>query len=33
VDREAAIGLVERFRRFVNRILADSKPVDLGKPG
>ena len=30
VDREAAIGLVERFRKFVDRILADTKPADLG---
>jgi hypothetical protein len=30
VDREAAIGLVERFRKFVDRILADTKPANLG---
>jgi hypothetical protein len=30
VDREAAIGLVERFRTFVSRILTSAKPADLG---
>src|SRR5262245_2824856 len=30
VDREAAIGLVERFRLYVARILAEVKPADLG---
>ena len=32
VDREASIGLVERFRAFVSRILLTTKPVDLGAP-
>jgi hypothetical protein len=32
VDREAAIGLVERFRVYVARILAEVKPADLGTP-
>jgi len=32
VDREASIGLVERFRAYVSRILLTTKPVDLGAP-
>jgi hypothetical protein len=32
VDREAAVGLVERFRIYVARILAEVKPADLGAP-
>jgi hypothetical protein len=30
VDREASIGLVERFRVYVSRILMSAKPADLG---
>ena len=32
VDREAAVGLVERVRVYVARILAEVKPADLGTP-